>query len=293
MEEEANNGGVEPSQGAATGMPVSGAEIPQTGVETQNTSVSPSDWRGALADDLRDNPVLQKYTTEESALRGLVSAQAMIGRKGLAYPGDNASPEVLSEYRAARRGNVHTPQDYKRVDDKELSALGFDDDFQQAMQQKAYEAGFDEDAYNTMMGLVVDGARQERQERADASRAIVDKLVREWGENDFGARMGASYNFLKSYDGLFEAIDESGLGANETFVRFVDDVVHKLSGEGSLPAGGSRGAPDPRANLDALQKSGIFKEFQSPRRDAAQKAYVDNIARLASQATRQGGRLEL
>lgn len=299
MEEEKNEGvatsGAETVSRGATETPANGANLPVGASEATSASVASSNWRDALAEDLKDNPVLQKYTTEESALRGLVSAQAMIGRKGLAYPGETASAEALSEYRTARRGNVRTPQDYPKIkaDERELASLGFDAETISAFQQKAFDAGYDEDAYNTMIGLAIQGAREERQERAEASNAIVNKLVKEWGEDNFGARMSASANFLKGYDGLFEAVDESGLGANETFVRFVDDVVRRLSGEGTLPSGSVRTAADPRESLNALQKSGVFQEFQSPRRDAAQKVYVDNIAKLAAKAARQGGRLEL
>jgi len=291
--EGAMNNGASPVQGSAMETPVMGVGMPVGASEATSASVSPSDWRSALAEDLRDNPVLQKYTTEDSALRGLVSAQAMIGRKGLAYPGATATPEALAEYRAARRGNVRTPQDYPKGDVQELASLGFDEETMTGLRQRAFDAGFDEDAYNAMLGTMVEGAKIERAERAEASNAIVNKLVREWGEDNFGARMQASANFLKGYDGLFEAVDESGLGANETFVRFVDDVVRRLSGEGNLPAGNVRSVADPRENLNALQKSGVFQEFQSPRRDAAQKMYVDNIAKLAAKAARQGGRLEL
>jgi len=57
-------------------------------------------WTDELAtEELKGNSVLEKYESSEAALKGLVDAQELIGKKGILPPGEGAAPEAVEAFK--------------------------------------------------------------------------------------------------------------------------------------------------------------------------------------------------
>ena len=92
---------------------------------------------------LREHPSLRKYASKDEAVKALVHAQKLLGRRPEGYvrvPGSDAGEEELAEYRAAL-GLPESPDGY------DLPELELPEDFEikeeisQAFLEKAYELG--------------------------------------------------------------------------------------------------------------------------------------------------------
>lgn len=269
------------------------------GAEPQGTAAEGQvSWRDGLSDELRDSPVLAKYDSEEAALKALVGAQRLIGQKGLIAPGEGASAEEISAYRAARRGGVHSPADYRNPAEfsaERLAELGFDEAAMSGIRQTAFDIGLDADGYGQFLANAakdVSAARQANIARHNAAvEALGTKLQQEWGDA-FSSRI-ADGKALMEQMGIWDAVAASGLDANENFVRFIDEAVKVTTREGILPKNGTRGV-SATETMREVSKSKVVSDFRNPDTQAdAVRKYAEACARVAEQGRRNGGVITL
>lgn len=284
--ENMNNGGAE-SQDAAV------ANTAETVAET--AQAEPENWRSGLSAELRDSRVLAKYDSAEGAFKALIGAQELLGRKGLVAPVDGATQEQIDAYRAARRGGVDKAEAYTmKVAEKALSEVGLGENEIGSFKQQAFAAGLDNDAFNALMGEVVKERQQIFAAQREAGEALRDKLVSEWGgEAEAERRFERGAAFLRRFDGLSELVDASGLGSNEAFIRFIDEVSAKHFGERTLPKTQRAETVNPLDRIKELRDSNVFEKYDSPERSVALDDYKKQIEAMRQKSLGAHGRIIL
>ena len=106
-------------------------------------TVEGSDWRQALSADLRGDSHIQAYDDLEKFAKTAVSAQHMLGKKGVIPPGDNASVEDFAKYyeQLGRPTNVdrYVQKDVEGVEWTE--GVQRDESFENEMLKEMYDSG--------------------------------------------------------------------------------------------------------------------------------------------------------
>jgi hypothetical protein len=209
-----------------------------------------SDWR---PEPLRGEKSLEKYKTQEDALKALVDAQKLIGKKadGIVPPGEDATPEQLEAFNAKLRELRGVPAEATAyevsppADAPEGYALNAD--LVGAFQSLALEAGLAPsefkkmaDGYMQLEVQAIAAARVEAKARTEKEEAA---LVKEWqaaGEvpkEKFSHALKAAQALgLVSKSGTESILGH--LGNNTALIKALSDNVYPLIAEGRLKGGG-------------------------------------------------------
>lgn len=111
----------------------------------------PEDWRAPLRGEdgvehevpLREHPALRKYASKDEAVKALVHAQRMLGRRPEGYvrvPGENAAPEERMAFRSAL-GLPEAPEGYALPEMELPEGFEVREDLRQGFLGKAFELG--------------------------------------------------------------------------------------------------------------------------------------------------------
>ncbi|MBU1249288.1 MAG: hypothetical protein KKB70_11355 [Proteobacteria bacterium] len=111
----------------------------------------PEDWTIVVRNEngeemempLRDHPSLAKYPSKDDAVKALVHAQRLIGRRPegvIEPPGPEASEEERAAFYAAL-GRPESPDEYQLPELETPEGFEFDEDMQAQFRQKAHELG--------------------------------------------------------------------------------------------------------------------------------------------------------
>lgn len=259
------------------------------GVSTE-ASNSHEDWRAGLPEGLRDSHVLAKYESPEGAFKALIEAQSYLGRKGLVAPVDGAPQEQIDAYRAARRGGVDSPEKYSVKLSKSAmdeASIGSDELLQ--FQNQAFNAGLDNDAFNALMGEVALERKAIFEKRKSDAEALVAKLETEWGKDGASQRLARGAAFIEKH-GLKDIVDAFGLGSNESFIRFIDEMSGKSFGERTLPGTAPAKSVSSLEAIAGIRKSDSLDKFGTSERAQSLEDYKKHIADLGDKVRENKGR---
>lgn len=210
-----------------------------TGTPTTAPATSTPTWRDTLPDDLKASPVLAKYQDQTAAIKALVDAQEIIGRKtaGIVKPGPDAKPEELSEYYKAL-GRPETPDAYVMPTfDGIPEGYGISPEIEKIAREALHGAGVSQEQYDVAMKALVGHSLQEHQAKT-AFRASESKaFMAEHGDK--------AQEVLKTAEGVILAVGGEDLlkALNETEAvnrHVVMNAFARLApqfGEGTLKTG--------------------------------------------------------
>lgn len=246
------------------------------------------DWRATLPDDLKALPAAQKYATPADLLKGYVEAEKLIGRKGVAVPGENATAEEVAAYRTAL-GVPETPDAYGLKAPEGIPPEVWSDDSAKAFASEAHKLGLTPQQAQGLAGWWAGAMAQQVASmglEADG-RPFEDVLREEWG-GQFEAKMDLAKRAVREF-----GADEQTLAAFEAkaggaaLVRMFARIGEKVGED--KPAGmGGDAAPvvtDPKAK--AME---IINAPGSPYRDPLHPMHrqtVQEVTRLFEQSAKR------
>ena len=152
-----------------------------TGNQDQITPATPTaTWRDTLPDDLKASPVLAKYQDQNAAIKALVDAQELIGKKaaGIVKPGPDAKPEDIAEYYKAL-GRPDTPDAYVMPTFEGVpDGYGISPEVEKVAREALHGLGLSQEQYaGAMKALVADSLKNyqaKEQFRASESKAFLE-----------------------------------------------------------------------------------------------------------------------
>lgn len=246
------------------------------------------DWRATLPDDLKALPAAQKYATPADLLKGYVEAEKLIGRKGVAIPGENATPEEHAAFRAAL-GVPENPDAYGLKAPEGVPPEVWDADNAKAFAAEAHKLGL---TPAQAQGLAAWQASRVAEMASKAGlepdgRTFEEVLQAEWGQQ-FDAKMELAKRAVKEF-----GADEATLAAFEAkaggaaLVRMFSRIGEKMAED--RPAGmGGDSAPvttDPKAKaLEIINTPG--GPYSNPLHPQ-HKQTVQEVTRLFELASRR------
>ncbi len=221
-----------PAAAPATGNP---AAAPATGnpAAVLPAPVSGTSWRDSLPDDLKSNATLGNFKEVSDLAKAHVHAQSLIGKKGVFVPGENASPEEVSNFYKsigmpdADKYAINAPKD------REISP-----EFMTKFKEAAMKAHVLPKQAQELMDWYISHEESivtsRENEYASESKAGIEGLKKEWGagydkELSFAklavAQVGGDE--FKSY------LQETGLGNSPQVIKLMAKVG-KMLGEDKL-----------------------------------------------------------
>lgn len=198
-------------------------------------------WRDSLPDDLKGNPILEKYSDVPNLAKALIHAQSTIGKKGVIPPSDGATPEEIAGFYKQLGLPDLEKYDVKLPDGVEVNAERL-----KSLKEVAHKNGI---LPKQAQALIEWQLSQEQEVMKDAKakrdaalKDGMDGLKKEWGQgwdkNVAAARLAVEELGGKDFR---EFLEKTGLGNDPLVVRFAAKAG-ALMGEdkirGHVPGGG-------------------------------------------------------
>lgn len=238
-----------------TAAPASDVVAPAPGTpapSTDNTVIidktpPPEDWRSSLPDDLKADPFLGRYKSQEEALRGVAAAQKTISAGLLKKPGADAKPEDIARYRES----IGVPKDVAGYDIK-AEELGLDADALEAFKPILLKHGIPADAAK---GLIADYALREQARLDQVQQGWVGEIA-EWknqiGPSKFARASTAAFRFAEQmaedsglgWDTVKGFLDTSRLGDHPILFRLMATAGERMLEDGIIHGDDPANAPD-------------------------------------------------
>ena len=213
------------------------------------------EWLKGVEPTLLNEPSVKNIKDLNSLVKSFVHSQKMIGQDKVVIPKKGAAPEQWQE--VFTKLGLPKKEEYK-LDKAEKSALGA------RFYEKATELGHAQGILPHQMqsfvnelekdALAVHNAQQEQAKLA-SEKAVTD-LKKEWGDA-FEAKLHNSREVVNKFgdDSIKQFIQESGLGGNTTFVKFLEKIGSSLSEAKIIEGKDSAGSPmDLQSELDSILK---------------------------------------
>jgi hypothetical protein len=205
------------------------------------------DWRATLPDDLKADPFLGRYKSQEEALRGVAAAQKTISAGLLKRPGADAKPEEIARYRES----IGVPKD---IAGYEINAAeyGLDADALEAFKPILLKHGIPADAAK---GLIADFAAREVARLDQVQQGWVGEIA-EWkaqvGIAKFNRASTAAFRFAEQmaedsglgWDTVRGFLDSSRLGDHPILFRLMATAGERMLEDGIIHGDDPINAPD-------------------------------------------------
>jgi hypothetical protein len=254
------------------------------------------DWRASLPDGLREAEALSRFDDVAALAREHVHLQALIGRKGIIPPGDDATPEERAAFFTAL-GRPATPDEYDLEGFAPPAGLPWNADIQASMLREMHAAGLNNsqarsliNAYADMQESAFDAVAT--RQAANAERAL-SGLQAEWGER-FEARLDlAGRAFRATFGEAFDDVaglalaDGGRVGDHPEFVRAFATLGERMAEPELVGAGATSREPSGEAarfNLRALEADPDFRAALLDRNHPDHRAAIAKRSMLTSAA---------
>ena len=211
-----------------------------TGNQDQIThATSTPSWRDTLPDDLKASPVFEKYQDQNAALKALVDAQEIIGRKtaGIVKPGPDAKPEDVAEFYKAL-GRPDTPDAYAMPTfDGIPEGHGISPEVEKVAREALHGLGLNQEQFDGAMKALVGSSLKDLEAKTAFNASESKAFLAEHGDK--------AQEVLKTAEGVILAVGGEDLlkALNETEAvnrHVVMNAFARLApqfGEGTLKTG--------------------------------------------------------
>lgn len=214
------------SEGLLT-TPVEGSAAPEpvsSGNTTNGTAPAPS-WRDSIAEDLRSDPALLKFSNLDDLAKSYKHLEKSIGANKISIPTDLATDDDWKQV-FQKLGLPEKAEEYKVSAPKDA---GLDEKFLKSFTENAHKAGVLPKQAEKLLGWYGDMVKgiQEEQKTNQALEAeqTTNSLKREWGAA-FNEKIIRAQSAVREFGGeeLMGFLNETGLGNNPVMIKLFDKL---------------------------------------------------------------------
>ncbi len=247
----------------------------QATTETASSQEETGAWWESLPDDLKSEPTVQRYKSTEDAIRGLVNANKLIGKKRIAMPTPDAPKEEWDEFYMAI-GRPESPDGYK------INIEDSDEDILNEFKRLAHEKGFTQQQIEGIEEFW-EGFRQKTAEKIEQQieqlkETALAELQKEWG-NNFDSELETAKKAVETLcDDEQKQLLNAGLGNDPRVIRLFNRIG-KMLGEDKLSSVIGKGGftIDAKSELAKLKNDPKFikalQDSMNPEHDEAVKKF--------------------
>lgn len=234
----------------------SAAPAQDTSANQQQSQLAPPpaaepSWRDTLPDELKASPVLAKYQDQTAAIKALVDAQDLIGKKtsGLVKPGPGAKPEEVAEFYKAL-GRPDTPDAYVMPKIEGIpEGYGISPDVEKIARESLHGLGLGQEQFDGAMKALVNHSLKEHQEKVAFRNAEATAFQAAHGDKA-GTVLKTAEQAILTIGGedLLKALNETEAVNRKVVMESFAKLAANL-GEGGLKMGSPGASP---TNLNEL-----------------------------------------
>ena len=205
--------------------------------QVTETPTSESTWRDSLPDELKADKSLEKFKDVNSLAKSYLEAQKATSKalnaKGVIIPGENASPEEISEYRKAL-GIPESPDGYELESPSLPEGMVVDEAKAKKLAEIAHSKGISKEAFQELAKAfnAEEIARFEamQQEQAQKIKDATIEMKKEWGR-DFDKNLAQAESAIVNIFGedFNKFLQETGLGNDPRVVRGMFKASQNMS----------------------------------------------------------------
>uniref|UniRef100_A0A6M3K6Q0 Uncharacterized protein n=1 Tax=viral metagenome TaxID=1070528 RepID=A0A6M3K6Q0_9ZZZZ len=252
--------------------------------DPKTDTLDPQDWRNTIPEEIRNDPVFEKYEGPGDAYKALVSAQKFLGREHLPVPKDENDKETYGMI-YDRLGRPKTPDAYPMPTDLQIpKELSLDEGMLTEFKKTAHELGILPNqfagVYKWYMNNVIGQYNKSNEATVTAHKEAETLLRKDWGAA-YQQNTALAKKVFQSFadEKAFQEF-EKGAGNNPVYLRLFAKIGEVLS-EDQLTGkpGGLSMTPD-EAQVELRNMEGDIK---GPLYDASHpqhQEFVDKRSRL-------------
>jgi len=235
-----------------------------------------SSFLDSFSEEYRNDPNIAKHKSFDSMAKSLISAQQMLGKKGIVKPGEDADETAWNDY-YTQIGRPTEANMYK-YEPIEGAPEVSDDDMAQ-YQEFAYNHGYTQEQYQAGIEFQYEIQQQAQaqleQERLQESQQTKADLVQEWGEYDFEPNLQAANQAAQTLK-IADLLIDNGLAGNKEVIKTLYEVSKslgssKIVGEHKVSAGNFED------QLAALKSSPYYNDKMNPDKSGAIQKQIDDL----------------
>ena len=196
-----------------------GDVTPATGGDPQDETKT---WTEGLPEDIKSHPSLKPFKDVAGLAKLWISAQKMIGSKGVIPPTDKSTDEEWQTFFK----NVGLPEDEGKYEVKLPEGAKADPEFIKGLKSVLHKSGVLPRQANALVGwyLAETGKKSQavEQQKQEETKRGVESLKQEWGQG-FEKNVSAAKFALEEFghEGLKEHLDKTGLGNDPHIIRLL------------------------------------------------------------------------
>ncbi len=221
-------------------------------------------WRDTLPDDIKGNPVLEKYASSNDAVKALVEAQKLIGRDKIPVPPAEGATE--SDWNAVYDGlgRPKTAADYILAMEEGTNlpeGMPLDDGMVKEFTELAHKNGFLPKQVEAMYRWYMNNAAKQFTDLGTANKeqqiAASKKLTFEYGAA-YKEKVALAERVFKTVaDKDAIALFEEGLGNNPAMIRMFAKIGGMISEDqlGGIPKGLTMTPEEAQGEIDTIRNN--------------------------------------
>ena len=238
---------------------------------------SSSSWRDSLPDDLKTNASLSHFKDVPSLAKSWISAQEMIGKKGVVIPGQQAGE---AEWNAFYDSIGRPPLDkYELKFEKDKVNTDFVGKFKEAAHKAGVLPQQAQNLFDWYTKLESDALQAKLTETETVSKAKLQELQKEWGQG-FDKNISLARLAVKEVGGpeLQQFVEETGLGNDPKIIKFMAKVGAMLGEDKIRGEGGQMGGKTPAEVNKEIGR--IMGDFSHPYHNAQHPGHKSAVSEM-------------
>lgn len=204
-----------------------------------------NDWRASLPEDIRDNPSLAKFTSQEALAKSYINAEKMIGSDKIVIPKEGDTDGFRAAM--AKLGMPENPDGYGfKQPDKIPDGLQYNADLDNEFAGEMHKAGLTKSQAAAMrewaIGFMSKGGAASLEQQKAAQEAAEKQIEQgtaslksEWGQAfEQRGKMALKAAEMSFSPETMAALDAAGMTNNPAFIKDLYGLGLKVQGETQL-----------------------------------------------------------
>jgi len=254
--------------------------------KTENQQ-SETSWRAGLPEDIRENPHLTRYGSQEEAARGIIEAQTFISTTRPTVPKEDAPAEEWDKFFTSL-GRPEKPEGYEITKPEKLpEGFPYSEELDKQWQTWAHKAGLTTKQFKTIrdeyLAANVDDFNQVLTDQGQREEQVVAALEKKWGgryKEELALSRKTAQSLIETdedWNSLSFALDN-----DERLVSLFNRIGHHFSEDTlrGLATGGTRTSFKKQAqakqaellNIDKRKEAQRYKETRAEAEELFKKA---------------------
>jgi hypothetical protein len=221
-----------------------------TGTSTNTNAGNPpggnttQDWRSQLPPELQSDASLQKFGSIHALAGAYVSAQKLIGQKGIPVPGEATTEEQWRDIFE----KLGVPKEVKDYNVKFKDQVKLDPKFTEDFKSMGHKLGLlpkqAQALADWFSDVNINSSTQTQQQYEAQAKQNVEALKQEWGQA-FQLKAARINKVIGEFGGneVAQQLHEMGLGSDPKFLKMMAGVADKLYKEGKIVGDEGGGNP--------------------------------------------------